>query len=51
MEKIGANYEGCLKSHTVLQDGHRRDTVFYAILYTEWPTLKTTIFKEFSNSK
>lgn len=32
MEKIGAIYEGCLRSHTLMPDGFRRDTVYYSIL-------------------
>ncbi|GLR18577.1 GNAT family N-acetyltransferase [Portibacter lacus] len=36
MEKIGATYEGTLRSHTLMQDGHRRDTVYYSILKNEW---------------
>lgn len=36
MEGIGAKYEGCLRSHTVMQDGFRRDTVYYSILANEW---------------
>ena len=36
MEKIGAKYEGCLRSHTLMQNGFRRDTVYYSILKSEW---------------
>ncbi len=36
MEKIGAVYEGCLRSHTVMEDGFRRDTVYYSILAEEY---------------
>ncbi|MFZ1750923.1 MAG: GNAT family protein [Saprospiraceae bacterium] len=36
IEKIGGIYEGKLRSHTVLSDGHRRDTVYYSILDDEW---------------
>ncbi len=46
MEKLGAIYEGKIRSHTVMQDGFRRDTVYYAILSHEWPTIKATIFKD-----
>jgi RimJ/RimL family protein N-acetyltransferase len=35
MEKIGAKYEGCLRSHTLMSDGFRRDTVYYSILRGE----------------
>lgn len=36
MEKIGAKYEGCLRSHTLMKDGYRRDTVYYSILKNEY---------------
>lgn len=36
MEKIGATYEGCLRSHTLMKDGFRRDTVYYSILREEF---------------
>jgi len=36
VEKIGGKFEGELRSHTLMPDGHRRDTVFYSILKQEW---------------
>lgn len=45
MEKIGAIYEGELRSHTTMSDGYRRNTVYYSILKEEWPALKQSIFK------
>lgn len=44
IEKIGAKYEGCLRSHTLMSDGFRRDTVYYSILKNEWPDVKKDIF-------
>lgn len=38
IEKIGGKYEGTLRSHTVMPDGFRRDTVYYSILKREWPS-------------
>jgi len=32
VEAIGGQYEGMLRSHTLMTDGHRRDTVYYSIL-------------------
>lgn len=40
LEKIGAKMEGILRSHTVLHDGFRRNTVYYSILRHEWLELK-----------
>jgi RimJ/RimL family protein N-acetyltransferase len=40
LEKIGAKMEGILRSHTVMLDGFRRNTVYYSILKTEWPQVR-----------
>lgn len=47
IEKIGGQFEGILRSHTVMQDGYRRNTVYYSILKQEWQELKHGIFKNF----
>lgn len=47
MMKIGAVKEGILRSHTLMPDGRRRDTIYYSILKHEWKEIKETIFKEF----
>tara|TARA_R110002073_G_scaffold279026_1_gene443000 strand:+ start:264743 stop:265423 length:681 start_codon:yes stop_codon:yes gene_type:complete len=46
MEKIGATFEGELRSHTLMPDGFRRNTVYYSILKNEWLRLKKTTFKD-----
>lgn len=43
MRSIGATYEGSLRSHTIMSDGHRRDTVYYSILMSEWPQVKLNL--------
>jgi len=48
MKKIGAVEEGILRSHTIMSDGYRRDTIYYSILESEWPKLKNTVFKNFT---
>ena len=47
LEKIGAKEEGILRSHTLMHDGRRRDTIYYGILINEWTSLKNTIFKNY----
>jgi len=47
---IGAKFEGELRSHTVLPDGYRRNTVYYSILNEEWPGLSREIFGVSINS-
>lgn len=44
MEKIGAIREGSLRSHTIMEDGYRRDTVYFSILIDEWAEVKSRIF-------
>ncbi|WP_162055180.1 GNAT family N-acetyltransferase [Pontibacter pamirensis] len=46
MLKIGATEEGILRSHTLMHDGRRRDTIYYSILRPEWEQIKSTIFKD-----
>ena len=42
---IGGKFEGILRSHTLMFDGHRRDTAYYSILKNEWKAIKKSIFK------
>lgn len=44
MQKIGATEEGILRSHTLMHDGRRRDTIYYSILKPEWEQIKQTVF-------
>lgn len=45
IEKIGGQYEGTLRSHTLMYDGYRRNTVYYSILRSEWPAIKQLLRK------
>jgi len=40
IEKIGAQFEGLLRRHTLMYDGFRRNTVCYSILKSEWQDLR-----------
>lgn len=40
---LGATYEGHFRNHYILHDGTVRDSLFYAIIDREWPTVKTHI--------
>lgn len=44
IEGIGGTFEGELRSHVVLPDGHRRNTVIYSILPEEWHDVKKIFF-------
>lgn len=48
IEAIGGQFEGVLRSNTLMRDGHRRDTVYYSILKAEWPEVKERIFSGFA---
>ena len=43
VERIGAKYEGCLRNHTLMRDGYRRNTVYYGILKSEWQEVKENL--------
>ena len=43
IERIGARREGILRSHYILPDGTRRDSVYYSIITQEWPGVKTAL--------
>jgi len=40
MEKLGAIYEGRLRSHILMPDGFRRSSLYYSILRDEWLSKK-----------
>lgn len=40
IERIGGQFEGILRRHTLMHDGFMRNTVCYSILINEWKTLK-----------
>ena len=40
IERLGAKLDGILRSHQLVPDGTRRDTVVYSILDIEWPTVR-----------
>ncbi|HUS34743.1 MAG TPA: GNAT family protein [Verrucomicrobiae bacterium] len=40
IERIGGVMEGAHRRHMLTWDGHVRDTIYYSILDSEWPTAK-----------
>jgi RimJ/RimL family protein N-acetyltransferase len=40
IERLGAQLDGILRSHTVMPNGSVRDTAVYSITAAEWPTVK-----------
>jgi len=43
IERVGAKLDGVLRSHQLLPDGSRRDTVVYSILDVEWPAVRNNL--------
>ncbi len=43
IERLGALREGVLRKHMTVRDGFIRDTIYYSILDTEWPEVKTRL--------
>jgi len=43
IERLGAKRDGILRSHQLLPDGSRRDTVVYSILDVEWPAVRNNL--------
>ncbi len=43
IERLGAVKEGVLRSHMIVKDGYRRDTVMYSILDSEWLVVKARL--------
>jgi N-acetyltransferase len=43
IERIGGVREGVLRSHKIMPDGYRRDTVYFSILREEWPDVCTRL--------
>jgi len=41
--RLGAKYEGTLRSHKIRADGTSRDSMYYSILRDEWPQVKANL--------
>jgi RimJ/RimL family protein N-acetyltransferase len=46
--RIGAQEEGTFRSHIVTASGRIRDSVYYSIIASEWPGVKTHLEKKLS---
>ena len=43
IERLGAQYEGMHRNHTLMHDGTMRNTVWYSIIDSEWPAVKARL--------
>ena len=49
--KIGAKPEGVLRSHMQMFNNRRRDSIYYSILQTEWPSVRATAFAGIASAR
>lgn len=43
IEKLGAIFEGILRAHIIMPDGHLRDTASYSVTRQEWSEVKESL--------
>lgn len=43
IERLGAKFDGILRSHQILKDGSIRDTAVYSIISDEWQSVKDNL--------
>jgi RimJ/RimL family protein N-acetyltransferase len=41
LERIGARYEGTFRNHLITPNCHIRDSIYYSIIDSEWPAVKS----------
>jgi RimJ/RimL family protein N-acetyltransferase len=45
MLRMGAKEEGILRKHVLAHGGRWRDTIYYSVLDTEWPAVRSFLFE------
>ena len=48
IERLGAQQDGILRHHQIMNDGSIRDTVVYSIITAEWPAVKSNLLSKLS---
>ncbi|GHO64527.1 N-acetyltransferase [Ktedonobacter sp. SOSP1-52] len=43
IERIGGVKEGILRNHVIMPDGYLRHSVYYSVIDSEWPSVKTRL--------
>ena len=51
LEKIGAQFEGVLRSHMRRRDGTWRDSAFYSVIADDWPAVRKALEQRLLVSK
>ncbi len=50
LERIGAVKEGTLRNQMIAADGHVRDSIYYSIIESEWPSIKANLEEKLKRS-
>jgi RimJ/RimL family protein N-acetyltransferase len=50
LERIGAVKEGTLRKQMITADGHVRDSIYYSIIESEWPSVKAKLEEKLERS-
>ncbi|WP_371170769.1 GNAT family N-acetyltransferase [Aliiroseovarius sp. 2305UL8-7] len=50
IERLGAKFDGVLRSHSISPDGSIRDTAVYSIITTEWPAVRANLTHRLDNT-
>ncbi len=45
LERIGATREGVLRNHMIVQKDYSRSSVYFSVIDTEWPDVKTRLLQ------
>lgn len=51
IRKLGAQYEGTLRQHRIRPDGTYRDTVYFAVLDSEWPEVRAGLQRRLAGTE
>jgi len=43
IERLGAKFDGIIRSHMIMDNGTIRDTAVYSIIQSEWPTVRANL--------
>ena len=50
LERLGAVKEGVLRKQMIVSDGYVRDSIYYSIIDSEWPSVKANLEKKLKRS-
>jgi RimJ/RimL family protein N-acetyltransferase len=50
IERLGARFDGVLRAHSPAADGGLRDSAYYSILDTEWPSIRDALTARLADS-